>query len=137
MAVAEAQIVKTRDTIDTDIPFMVTMDHGYPSIPSFLRMIDEGVFFIARLKSSDFRAEQQALSSDDEDVEIDLTESRCHHYLGIADEALAMSRDSFDPRIVRVWLDEDKKITRFSSPIFQGIYSHPNALVKYIICAGG
>ena len=109
MAIAEAQIASVRDTIGPDIPFMVTMDRGYPSIPSFLRMIDEGVYFVARLKSSDFKAEQQALSSDDEEVEIDLSKSRRRHYLGTADEALVMSRDSFKLRMVRVWLDEDKK----------------------------
>ena len=109
MAIAEAQIASVRDTIGPDIPFMVTMDRGYPSIPSFLRMIDEGVYFVARLKSSDFKAEQQALSSDDEEVEINLSKSRRRHYLGTADEALVMSRDSFKLRMVRVWLDEDKK----------------------------
>lgn len=109
MAIAEAQIASVRDTIGPDIPFMVTMDRGYPSIPSFLRMIDEGVYFVARLKSSDFKAEQQALSSDDEEVEIDLSKSRRRHYLGTTDEALVMSRDSFKLRMVRVWLDEDKK----------------------------
>ena len=109
MAIAEAQIASVRDTIGPDIPFMVTMDRGYPSIPSFLRMIDEGVYFVARLKSSDFKAEQQALSSDDEEVEIDLSKSRRRHYLGTADEALVMSRDSFKLRMVRVWLDEGKK----------------------------
>lgn len=108
MAVAEAQIAKVRDTIGSDMPFMVTMDRGYPSTPSFLRMIDEGVFFVARLKSSDFKAEQQSLSSDDEDVEIELTKSRRQHYLGTADEPLIMSRDSFKLRMVRVWLDEEK-----------------------------
>ena len=36
-------------------------------------MIDGNVYFVARLKSSDFKAEQQALSSDDEDVDIHLT----------------------------------------------------------------
>ena len=109
MAIAEAQIASVRDTIGPDIPFMATMDRGYPSIPSFLRMIDEGVYFVARLKSSDFKAEQQALSSDDEEVEIDLSKSRRRHYLGTADEALVMSRDSFKLRMVRVWLDEGKK----------------------------
>ena len=107
MAVAEAQIAKVRETIG-DLPFMVTMDRGYPSMPAFLRMIDDGVFFVARLKSSDFKAEQQALSSDDEDVEIRLTKSRRQHYLGTADEVLVMSRDSFKLRMVRVWLDEEK-----------------------------
>lgn len=39
MAVAEAQIAKVRETIG-DLPFLVTMDRGYPSMPAFLRMMD-------------------------------------------------------------------------------------------------
>ena len=106
MAVAEAQITEVRKTIG-DHPFLVTMDRGYPSTPAFLRMIDSKTFFVARLKSSDFKAEQQSLSSDDEDVDIQLTKSRRAHYIGTADEAIIMSRDSFTLRMVRVWLDEE------------------------------
>jgi hypothetical protein len=106
MAVAEAQIASVHETIG-DHPFMVTMDRGYPSTPAFLRMIDDNIYFVARLKSSDFKAEQQALSSDDEDVDIPLTKIRRAHYMGTADEAIVMSRDSFPLRMVRVWLDEE------------------------------
>ena len=106
MAVAEAQIKTVRETIG-DHPFMVTMDRGYPSTPAFLRMIDSGVYFVARLKTSDYKAEQQALSSDDEDVTVSLSKSRRNHYMGTADEAIIMSRDSFNLRMVRVWLDEE------------------------------
>lgn len=106
MAVAEAQIASVRETIG-DHPFMVIMDRGYPSTPAFLRMIDSGVYFVARLKSSDYKAEQQSLSSDDKDVTIALTKSRRNHYMGTADEAIVMSRDSFTLRMVRVWLDEE------------------------------
>ena len=105
MAVAESQIAAVRETIG-DHPFVVTMDRGYPSAPAFLRMIDSGTCFVARLKSSDFKAEQQALASDDEDVNIALTKSRRFHYMGTPDEAAVMSRDSFTLRMVRVWLDE-------------------------------
>ena len=106
MAVAEKQIASVRETIG-DHPFMVTMDRGYPSIPAFLRMIDSRIYFVVRLKSSDFKAEQQALSSDDEDVDINLTRNRRAHYMGTADEAIVMSRDSFPLRMVRVWLDKE------------------------------
>lgn len=105
-AVAEAQIAAVRETIG-DHPFIVTMDRGYPSTPWFLRMIDNKTYFLARLKSSDFKVEQQSLSSDDEDVEIHLTKSRRNHYLGTSDEAIIMSRESFTLRMVRVWLDEE------------------------------
>ena len=107
MAVAEAQIAKVRETIG-DKPFLVTMDRGYPATPAFLRMIDNQTYFVARLKYSDYRVEQQALTSDDEDVSIQLTKSRRAHYMGTADEAIVMSRDSFHLRMVRVWLDEGK-----------------------------
>ena len=107
MAIAEAQIAKVRETIG-DKPFLVTMDRGYTAIPAFLRMIDSKIYFVARLKSSDFKAEQEALSSDDENVLIQLTKIRQQHYKGTADEELVTSRDSFNLRMVRVWLDEDK-----------------------------
>ena len=107
MAIAEAQIAKVRETIG-DKPFLVTMDRGYTAIPAFLRMIDSKIYFVARLKSSDFKAEQKALSSDDENVLIQLTKTRQKHYKGTADEELVTSRDSFNLRMVRVWLDEDK-----------------------------
>ena len=54
MAVAESQIAKAREIIG-DHPFMVTMDRGYPSITAFLRMINSETYFVARLKSSDFK----------------------------------------------------------------------------------
>lgn len=108
MAVAEAQIAKVRETIG-ELPFVVTMDRGYPSIPAFLRMIKNGIYFVARLKSSDFKTEQQSLSSDDEDMNIQLTKGRRYHYIGTGDEAMVMSCDSFPLRMVRVWLDKDKK----------------------------
>ena len=98
MAIAEAQIAKVRETIG-DKPFLVTMDRGYAAIPAFLRMIDSKIYFVARLKSSDFKAEQKALSSDDENVLIQLTKIRQQHYKGTADEELVTSRDSFNLRI--------------------------------------
>jgi len=106
MAIAESQIASVRETIG-DHPFIVTMDRGYTATPAFLRMIDSGTYFVVRLKSSDYKAEQKALSSDDEDVTISLTKSRRAHYMGTADESIIMSRDSFELRMVRVWLDEE------------------------------
>ena len=131
MAVAEAQIADVNKTIG-DRPFFVTMDRGYPSIPAFLRFIDSNTYFVARLKASDFKAEQQALSSDDEDVDVHLTKSRRNHYIGTSDENLVMSRNTFPLRMVRVWLNEDKTESEilatnlprnlFSADIFGEIY---------------
>lgn len=48
------------------------------------------------------------MSSDDEDMTIQLTKGRRYHYIGTGDEDLVMSHDGFPLRMVRVWLDEDK-----------------------------
>ncbi|MBR4332935.1 MAG: transposase [Clostridia bacterium] len=90
-----------------DIPFMVTMDRAYPSAPSFLRFIDNGIYFLTRMKTQDFKAEQQEMQSDDEDVDIRLTYNRRRIYHGTSDEKIVNSRDSFKVRFVRVWLDDD------------------------------
>lgn len=107
MVAAEAQIAVVRETIGSDIPFLVTMDRGYPSIPSLMRFIDNGIYFVARLKSSDFKAEQKAMKSDDEDVAVKIDCYRRNHYRGTSDEAIVYSRDQLNMRFVRVWLDED------------------------------
>lgn len=107
MAVAEAQIERVRETIG-ERPFLVTMDRGYPAMPAFLRMIDSNTYFVVRLKSSDFKSEQKTLTSDDEDVEIRLTQSRRNNYKGTPNEAIMMSRESFTLRFVRVWLNKEK-----------------------------
>jgi len=106
MGIAEAQINRVRDTIGNEYPFLVLMDRGYPSIPAFMRMIDADIYFVARLRKSDYKAEQQSMKSRDEIINIELTEKRRAHYLGTEDEAIVMSRDSFLLRFVRVDLDE-------------------------------
>ena len=34
------------------------MDRGYPSTAAFIRMMEKGILFLARLKSSDYKKEQ-------------------------------------------------------------------------------
>ena len=108
MAAAEELIADVRETIG-DRPFVITLDRNYPSISSFIKMIDNGTYFVVRLKSSDFKAEQQSMSSDDADVDIQLTRNRRNNNKGTDNEQIVMSRDSFPLRLVKVWLDEDKK----------------------------
>ena len=108
MAAAEEQIANVCDTIGHDKPFMVTMDRGYPSIPALMRMIRDGICFVVRLSSADFKAEQQAMASDDEDVNISLTNNRRSYHKGTDNEEIVMSRESFPLRLVRVWLNEEK-----------------------------
>lgn len=105
MAVAEQQIYQVRDTIGDQLPFMVIMDRGYTSMPAFLRLMDHGVPFVVRLKSSDFKAEQKTMKTEDEDVTITLTKSRRNNYLGTPDEEIMMRQDSFELRFVRVALE--------------------------------
>ena len=85
MGVAEEQIARVRDTVGDKYPFMVLMDRGYPSIPAIMRMIQSNTRFVIRLASTDFKSEQRALISDDEDVEIKLTASRRNNYRGTKD----------------------------------------------------
>ena len=106
MAIAEEQLSHVSETIG-DLPFLVTLDRGYPSIPAFMRMIDSDIKFVARLKKVDFRQEQLAMDSDDEDVEIVLTTSRRSNHMGTVNEDIMLSRSSFTIRLVRVWLDKD------------------------------
>ena len=42
------------------------MDRGYPSTPAFIHMMDKGIKFIVRLKSSDYKKEQSSLSENDQ-----------------------------------------------------------------------
>lgn len=107
MRVAQEQLSNIKDTIGDRYPYMVIMDRGYPSTPAFLKFIDDGIYFVARLKSSDYKAEQKALKSNDEDVEIALTKSRRRNYIGKKEEAIMMSRDLFSLRMVKVNFDND------------------------------
>jgi len=57
-------------------------DRGYPSLPHFVRLNGNGQKFVIRLKSTDFKAEQNTMQSDDEVVEIKIDKSRLQHYIG-------------------------------------------------------
>ena len=106
MTVAEEQLSHVNETIG-DLPFLVTLDRGYPSIPAFLRLIDSDTKFVARLRKHDFKKEQRGMSSDDEDVEVKITKERYKHYIGTDSEEIMLIRGSFNIRFVRVWLDKE------------------------------
>ena len=61
MRVAQEQLKGIKDTIGNRYPYLVVMDRGYPSTPAFLNFIDDGVYFVARLKTSDYKAEQKEI----------------------------------------------------------------------------
>ena len=39
------------------------MDRGYPSTAAFIRMMEKGILFLARLKSSDYKKEQAVMAA--------------------------------------------------------------------------
>jgi len=105
---AERQADRLRETIGSTYKYMLLMDRGYPSSPMFMRFIDKGIYFVARLNSAIYKAEQEAMKSDDEDVEIVLTRGRRRaKHVGTDNKDIMNSRDSFKLRLVRVWLDKD------------------------------
>lgn len=108
MRVAQEQLKGIKDTIGNRYPYLVVIYRGYPSTPAFLNFIDDGVYFVARLKTSDYKAEQKELKSNDEDVDITLTKARRRNYIGKKEETIMMSRDSFSMRFVKVCLDDGK-----------------------------
>ena len=55
-----------------------------------MKFIDDEIYFVARLKSSDYKAEQRSLKSNDEDVEIELTKARRRNYIGKNEEAIIL-----------------------------------------------
>jgi len=104
---AECQAYKLRETIGNMYKYMLLMDRGYSSTPMFMRFIDKGIYFAARLSSTMYKAEQKSMKSDDEDVEILLTRDRLANHAGTDNEAIMNSRDRFQLRFVRAWLDKD------------------------------
>ena len=106
--ISQEQLVGIRDTIGNRYPYIIIMDRGYPSTPVFLKFIDDGIYFVARLKLNDYKAEQNSMKSSDEDVEINLTKARGRNYIGKKEEAIMMSRESFSLRLVKVRLNDGK-----------------------------
>lgn len=82
MSLAEEQISRIPETIGDKQPFLVVMDRGYPSTAAFIRMMDQGILFLVRLKSSDYKKEQEGLSEPDAWVDVRLDRSRINRYKG-------------------------------------------------------
>ena len=59
MRLAEKQMERIPETIGS-IPYVIIMDRGYPSTPAFIHMMDKDIKFIVRLKSSDYKKEQNS-----------------------------------------------------------------------------
>lgn len=104
MRTAEIQLDRLPETIG-DIPYLVIMDRGYPSTPAFIRMMEKGIYFLSRLKSSDYKKEQQALETDDSRVDIVLDKPRIRHYEGTPDGEHMRELGKISLRMVRIRLE--------------------------------
>ena len=106
MAVAESQIDKVYETIGTEQPFLVVMDRGYPSTPAFIRMMEKNIYFLVRLKSSDYKKEQDSLENNDNWIDIALDKSRIRHYEGTSIAEQMRKLRYIHLRMVKIYLDE-------------------------------
>ena len=106
MAVAESQIDKVYETIGIEQPFLVVMDRGYPSTPAFIRMMEKNIYFLVRLKSSDYKKEQDSLESNDNWIDIALDKSRIRHYEGTSIAEQMRKLRYIHLRMVKIYLDE-------------------------------
>jgi hypothetical protein len=81
------------------------MDRGYPSTPAFIHMMDNGIKFIARLKTTDYKKEQQELMEEDSIVSIKLDKSRIRHYEGTSDGERMKEIGMIKLRMIKISLD--------------------------------
>ena len=124
MSLAEEQIGRVCETIGGSQPFLVVMDRGYPSTAAFIRMMEKGILFLVRLKSSDYKKEQAALSEPDEWVNIHLDKSRVRHYKGTDIGRRMEELGEITLRMVKVPLPEGREeilITNLPSEIFDRV----------------
>ena len=120
MHLAEEQIDRLPETIGT-LPFLVVMDRGYPSTAAFIRMMEKGILFLVRLKSSDYKKEQAAMEAQDAWVDIYLDKSRIRHYQGTDIGRRMEELGHVTLRMVKVPLSENKEevlITNLPSETF-------------------
>ncbi len=121
MSLVEEQIDRVPETIGASQPFLVIMDRGYPSTAAFIRMVEKGILFLARLKSSDYKKEQAALSAPDAWVDIHLDKSRAKHYKGTDIGRKMEELGHISLRMVKVALPEGREealITNLPSETF-------------------
>lgn len=103
---AEEHLKKLPLTIKTR-PYIVTMDRGYPSTPLFMFLIENDIKFVIRLKGSDYKAEQTAMKSNDEQIDIPFIKSRMYHYLGTEIGTKMAEMKHIQLRMVKIKLDEE------------------------------
>lgn len=108
MRLAERQLERISQTIGENQPYLILMDRGYPSTPSFIHLIEKEIPFLVRLKTSDYKKEQQDLTVADCMVPIGLDKSRIHHYEGTADGERMKQLGEIKLRMVKIELGDGK-----------------------------
>lgn len=83
------------------------MDRGYPSTPAFIRMMEKNIYFLVRLKSSDYKKEQDSLENNDNWIDIALDKSRIRHYEGTSIAEQMRKLRYIHLRMVKIYLDDD------------------------------
>jgi hypothetical protein len=83
---------------------ILMLDRGYPSIPLFLRLNEQGQKYVVRLGSTYFKAERKNMKSNDETVESAITKSRLQNYKGTPDYDMMIAAGSLRLRLVNFTL---------------------------------
>lgn len=86
---------------------IIIEDRGYPSLPHIVRLINAEQKFVIRLKSTDFKAEQASMQSDDETVDIKITKSRLQHYKNTPEHQLLTTFGAIKLRMVKIRLSNN------------------------------
>lgn len=87
---------------------VLMLDRGYPSIPLFLRLNEQGQKYVVRLGSTYFKAERKNMKNNDETVDIAITKSRLQNYKGTSDYDMMVAADSLPLRLVKFTLPSGK-----------------------------
>lgn len=114
LACAESQLHEIHNTIG-DIPYIIIMDRGYPSLPAFIHMQDNNIPYIFRVKDCDFKEERKHMKTDDEIVNIAITKSRLRHYLGSEDGVRMQELGQVTLRIVNIKISDKITETLFTN----------------------
>lgn len=81
-------------------------DRGYPSAEFLMELMDQGLYFLCRLGSKTFQREQNALSSEDEWVDICFDQTRLNPYRGTPLHEKMAERGKLHLRMVMIELAE-------------------------------
>ena len=107
-AAARSQLAHVRETVGK-IPFLVTMDCGYPSLPLLLWMSQQGIPFVVRISSGDYKEERSRMEGDDCDMEVLFTRQRIASHRGTADAEAMERAGSMMLRFVRIRLEDGQE----------------------------